>query len=39
MSFVLQAFEDAPEVISLSGWVVLLASVAITVAWLWYLYR
>jgi hypothetical protein len=26
-------------VIDGSGWVVLLASVAITVGWLWYLYR
>ena len=25
--------------IDASGWIVLLASVAITVGWLWYLYR
>ncbi len=28
-----------PGVISLTGWLVLLSSLAITVAWLWYLYR
>ncbi len=35
----LQAFEDTPIVVDASGWAVLLASLAITVGWLWYLYR
>ena len=39
MTLVLQAFEDSPSIISASGWVVLLASLLITVGWLWYLYR
>lgn len=39
MNPVLQAFEDNPVVIDASGWVVLLASLLITVGWLWYLYR
>ncbi len=39
MNLVLQAFEDNPVVIDASGWVVLLASLLITVGWLWYLYR
>lgn len=39
MNFALQALEDSPALIDISGWVVLLASVAITVGWLWYLYR
>jgi hypothetical protein len=39
MNVVLQALEDSPLLIDVSGWVVLLASLAITVGWLWYLYR
>jgi hypothetical protein len=39
MNVVLQALEDSPLLIDASGWVVLLASLAITVGWLWYLYR
>ena len=39
MTPILQALEDSPAVIDASGWVVLLASLALTVGWLWYLYR
>ena len=39
MNPILQAFEDAPGIIDASGWIVLLASLVITVGWLWYLYR
>ncbi len=39
MNAVLQAYQDNPFIIDVSGWVVLLASLAITVGWLWYLYR
>jgi len=39
MNPVLQAFENNTLVIDASGWAVLLASLAITVGWLWYLYR
>jgi hypothetical protein len=39
MNLILQAFEDSPLIIDASGWVVLLASLVITVGWLWYLYR
>jgi hypothetical protein len=39
MSPILQAFENSPAVIDASGWVVLLASLALTVGWLWYLYQ
>lgn len=39
MNPVLQAYQDNPFVIDVSSWVVLLASLAITVGWLWYLYR
>jgi hypothetical protein len=39
MNLVLQAFEDSPSIVDASGWVVLLASLLITVGWLWYLYR
>jgi hypothetical protein len=35
----LQAFQDTPVVVDVSGWVVLVASLAITVGWLLYLYR
>jgi hypothetical protein len=39
MNPILQAYEDAPMIIDASGWIVLLASLVITVGWLWYLYR
>jgi hypothetical protein len=39
MNFILQAYEDSPMLIDASGWVVLLASLVITVGWLLYLYR
>ena len=39
MNPTLQALEDSPLLIDASGWIVLLASLLITVGWLWYLYR
>ncbi len=39
MTLPLQALEDSPALIDASGWLVLVASLAITVGWLWYLYR
>jgi hypothetical protein len=39
MNLALQAFQDSPSIVDASGWVVLLASLLITVGWLWYLYR
>jgi hypothetical protein len=39
MNLILQAYENSPMVIDASGWAVLLASLLITVGWLWYLYR
>lgn len=35
----LQALQDAPGTIDATGWAVLVVSLAITVGWLWYLYR
>ena len=39
MNVLLQAFQDSPGVIDASGWLVLVVSLALTVGWLWYLYR
>lgn len=39
MNPILQALEESPLLIDTSGWIVLLASLVITVGWLWYLYR
>lgn len=39
MNMALQAFQDSPLIIDASGWVVLLASLLITVGWLLYLYQ
>ena len=39
MNILLQAYEDSPAIIDASAWVVLLASLVITVGWFWYLYR
>lgn len=39
MNLIMQALEDSPVIIDAAGWAVLLASLAITVGWLWYLYR
>jgi hypothetical protein len=39
MNPILQAFENSPVVIDAAGWVVLLASLVLTVGWLWYLYQ
>ena len=39
MNLTLQAYENSPMIIDAWGWVVLLASLVITVGWLWYLYR
>ncbi len=38
-NLILQAYEDSPLIIDASGWIVLVASLAITVGWLLYLYR
>lgn len=37
--FPLQALQDTPGTIDAMGWTVLVVSLAITVGWLWYLYR
>ena len=39
MNLALQAFQDSPSIVDASGWVVLLASLLITVGWLLYLYQ
>ncbi|CAI50140.1 uncharacterized protein NP_4098A [Natronomonas pharaonis DSM 2160] len=39
MNLILQAYEESPHIIDISGWVVLVASLLLTVGWLWYLYR
>ncbi|MFQ3319634.1 MAG: hypothetical protein ACI8UR_002295 [Natronomonas sp.] len=39
MNFPLQAFQETPAVVGASGWLVLVASLAITVGWLWHLYQ
>ena len=39
MNLILQAYQDSPLIIDASGGVVLLATLVITVGWLWYLYR
>jgi hypothetical protein len=39
MNLPLQTFQDSPAIIDASGWVVLIASLVVTVGWLWYLYR
>lgn len=39
MNTALQAFQDSPFIVDASGWVVLLASLLITVGWLLYLYQ
>ncbi|MFQ3283391.1 MAG: hypothetical protein ACI9TI_000456 [Natronomonas sp.] len=39
MNMALQAFQDSPLIVDASGWVVLLASLLITVGWLLYLYQ
>jgi hypothetical protein len=39
MNLIMQALEDSPFIIDAMGWIVLLASLVITVGWLWYLYR
>ncbi|MFT4883177.1 MAG: hypothetical protein ACI8U4_000678 [Natronomonas sp.] len=39
MNLPLQAFQDSPGIVDASGWAVLIASLVVTVGWLWYLYR
>ena len=39
MNLLLQAYQDSPLMIDAAGWAVLLGSLALTVGWLWYLYR
>lgn len=39
MNLPLQALQDSPGIIDASGWLVLVASLLITVGWLWYLYQ
>jgi hypothetical protein len=39
MNVVLQALADNPFLIDVLGWAVLVASLAITIGWLWQLYR